>query len=542
MTSARPRYALTSAAPQSLSVEQAETLGELLAMLDATSHKRIVLTGPAGSGKSALLGELTRSIARPRRTPSQRRVVCSTIDAAQLPPDMQPWQHLLTRVLEALYIQSPTKEIIALADELQELIKLQHTHGDSIAFAAAAFAHRFRSAFEALVTEVISRQNAVLLVAVDHLERADTEAVAQLIEATQYFLKAPACTVMLCVDAQWMTEHEAFERELLHWMTSRLEIRVRPTTPPAPKPRTERLPQSLMHMPALCAQILLDALGSNADALDRAGATWQASMDAFAQRDDDPPNSALVAKLCALRELSPQLMAAVGSDVGALLALERAARTETTPGDTSHPLIEMLREQPRAWALLRSAPGFAGTDPRHLAAALRYIGTPVPQKTQPHPAETIKMEAAFAPALDAPRLPHVTLPAGLWAFLSVGAGAFALDRFTKLGEGLAPAMTPSQPDLLLAGASIAADLIGIALLVLIIGFFNALNSPSRATAFGLLLAGLGANLLDRFVHGAAINWIALGNVVAFNIAHVSIAMGALLLLVNLIHSLSSAHE
>ncbi|MFN3704544.1 MAG: P-loop NTPase fold protein [Thermoflexales bacterium] len=550
MTSSRRSQATSLQAGLLLSLEQAETLGELLAMLDHTSEiKRIALIGPSSSGKSALLSELTRSIARPRRTPSRRRVVCSMIDAAALPGGVQPWQHLLLSTLEAMRIQLPLAGILNLIHELKVLIAHEQAHPDSSTLGRMAFVHRFRTTFEGLVLEAIARQNAVLLVAVDHLDRASSEDALQLLEASEYFLKAPFCATLVCVNADRLSEDEAFAHALLRWMTSRLEMRAPQAVLRKPTVRTERLPESLANMPALCAQILLDALGSDSAALDRASKRWLACMDALTQRDITSANGALMAKLCALRELSPNLFDAMHADVEALLALERAARNdEAASGSPYAYLFAALDHQPRVRALLRSAPGFAGSEPRQLAAALRQVGSSTLSTADTLPMskgsrfEMVSDQTLSPFTLSIPRLPPIALPAGLWAFLSVSAGAFALDRLTKMG-GLTHMIPPSnQPSILQAGAGIAADLIGLALALLTIGFFGSLHSTSRATALGLLIAGLAGDTLDRMMAGTALNWLTLGDVVTFNIAHVSSALGALLLLINLIRSLSSAHD
>jgi lipoprotein signal peptidase len=88
----------------------------------------------------------------------------------------------------------------------------------------------------------------------------------------------------------------------------------------------------------------------------------------------------------------------------------------------------------------------------------------------------------------------------------------------------------SAANLLNNGLAIGADLLGLALCVLIVLFWGAnRRSAAYAVAFGLIIGGLAANLFDRVTYGAVMNLLHFGNLPIFNLAHVALLAGALVL-------------
>ena len=141
---------------------------------------------------------------------------------------------------------------------------------------------------------------------------------------------------------------------------------------------------------------------------------------------------------------------------------------------------------------------------------------------------------------------------GLATTLSLAAGTFILDRIIKLAmlgaqpaaEGLlrldASTLMPANINLLNSGAAIAAELLGVALAALIFVFWGRSNKL-YAASLGLMLGAFSANLIDRMAYGAVLNYIHVGQLPTFNLAHVALAGGVILMIVAML-SLKPAQE
>jgi signal peptidase II len=581
---------------------QIQALDELLSLLDERSaRKAIALFGPSRSGKSALLATLAVGGSRALRTPQHHKVVCTVIDATQLPADVAPWQHLMMTTLDTLAIQPgpPSPAIRDLRAELSELIQHEANNDDSATLAAAAFAHHFRAAFPGVMHSAISLGNATLVIALDNLERAKPEDAAQLLEASKYFLNAQACAALICADEDALvatlsrTAIDADGGDILRkWMTARIDLHSAPlpvvtpivtpvTTPvatpvvtdkPAPKAeKAETKPRSTAtshaaNIPASCLQILNDALLPDTAAVEHAAEQWRAAMQGIARRNaegyDTYISGALVAKLVAIKSLSPRLFDAARFDAPLLSTLERYARSGQLI-QTSDIWANLVASDPRLTALFNSPPSFIGVELRDLATALRLIhaadetahepasitvGAPGTQSGQSAaPASgaraAVAREAAPAPAasaapMTAPNPAESTSGSSIWMIISVAAMAFIADRLVKLAllSGFGPIsdwlrleIAPAS-SVFSTGAALGAELLGLALAILIVLFWGgSRGSRAYAIAFGLIIGGMASNLFDRVAYGAVMNYLHVANLPVFNLAHVALLLGAVLL-------------
>jgi lipoprotein signal peptidase len=564
-----------------LANEQTQALGEVLNLLDQpASRKAIGLFGPRGSGKTTLLIELARDGVRGPRTPQHRKVVVATINAANLPRDLAPWQRLIFATLDKLAQQPGASSTINdLHAELQELVQHEQNNDESATLAAAAFAHHFRAAFAGLVHSAITLSNATFVVAIDHLDKTTSENAAQLLEATKYFLNAQNCSTLICADEAALLAllGEDGRAMLYKWMSARVDVH--PFALPAASapsqsatPRVDALraaapPRPIASdIPQPSVQIMTEALGSDRYAIERAGDYWRAAMRSLAKRNADGHhtnvNGQTIAKLCALRLLSPALFDAARFDAPLLTTLERRARSASL-SDTKDEWVETMARDARLVALFKTAPSFIGVETRDLATALRLVQTGDAEATPtasaatsarntahvigasaavPTNASVTTADAAKTIASPQPRRQAqpatVSVPAAVWTIVSVAAGAFIVDRLVKLfaqtnaaAPGSLIRLEPaSVQNLLNNGLAIGAELIGLALCVLIVAFWGRQHkSGAYSAAFGLIIGGLAANLFDRIAYGSVMNMLHVGNLPVFNLAHVALLAGALLL-------------
>lgn len=574
-----------------LSADQAQALASILTALDEPGSRRAIgLFGPPGSGKTTLLNELCKDGIRARRTPHHRRVVCATINAANLPADLAPWQRLIFGTLDKLAQQPGAPATVHdLRAELEEVVQ-HEAHGDeSATLAAAAFAHHMRAAFAGLIHSAITLANATFVVAIDHLDKAEPAAITQLLEASRYFLNAQHCTTMIIADEATLVA-KLNDPQVLHtWLTGRVELRTRYEgerlqTPIRLAPSAEAQTQktephaALAGMPQACVHILSEALGNDQHAIERAAEHWRVAMRALARRNAEgyhtDVSGAMIAKLCALRVLSPSTFDAVRFDAPALTTLERRARLQSPGFESRDEWAEVLMRDPKLAHLFRMAPSFIGVETRHLATAVRLIQSgdaePTPAPATPAPATPAPVSLAPAqstptstqrstPTLDAhaTALPHSAapraaraqptplLPTTLWLLISVAAITFIADRLTKMLVQSTPGFQtgttvfgplfrlqpPAAADLIANGALIAAELIGLALCILIVWFSAREMGETRAKAFGLIAGGLVANAFDHVANGAPLNFVHIATLPAFNFAHLALLVGALLLII-----------
>ena len=581
-----------------LSAEQARALDEILAALDWPGPRRAIgLFGPRGSGKTLLLNELCKQGFRARHTPQQRKVVCAVINAANLPTDLAPWQRLIFGTLDKLAQQPGAPSTIQdLRAELEEVVQHEANNDESATLAAAAFAHHLRAAFAGLIHSTITLANATFVIAIDHIDKATPEGAMQLLEASRYFLNAQNCAVLICADEAVLVERLGDDAALRAWLTGRVELRLSerptahatahatarataratatlaPTNAPAPIQRTPPRPIA-SDIPHPCVQLFAETLGNDRYALERAGDYWRSAMRALARRHAEgyrtDVSGVMIAKLCALRVLSPGLFDAVRFDAPALTTLERRARMQSLADAGSDEWAEVLARDPRLVKLFTAAPSLIGVETRHLATALRLVHTGDAElEHQPQsPTATLaiaetRVTSAPAPAIAAPTPAHppatparldrqqssqqtkpAELPSPIWSLITVAAGTFIVDRLVKMAVqsiegfqtgatifgGLVRLQPPAEIGLIDNGLAVGAELIGLALCILITIFSVKQAEGTRRRAFGLIAGGLAASLFDRLTFGAPMNYLHVANLPVFNLAHLALLAGTLLL-------------
>lgn len=577
-----------------LGLEQAHALGDILAILDQpASRKAIGLFGRRGSGKTVLLTEIAQDSLRSHRTPQHRKVVCAVVNAANLPTDLAPWQRLIFATLDKLAQQPGASTTINdLRAELQELVQHEANNDDSATLAAAAFAHHLRAAFAGLVHSAITLSNTTFVVAIDHLDKTTAENATQLLEASKYFLNAQNCATLICADEPALLDNLGGDGRgtLGAWLTSRVELRREdwPTTlhvttmhtrepiqieaspvQTASKPASSDIPQP-------CMQVFAEALNNDRYAIERAGDYWRSAMRALAKRNADGYGAnvtgIVIAKLCAVRVLSPGLFDAIRFDAPALVTLERRARTLHVASEGHDEWTEALTRDPRLTALFKAPPSFIGLETRDLATALRLVQTGDSEINQVHslmskpassrttilgaPASSASASLASVPSATtmssaAPTMPTaaatprprresrpVAMPSAVWSLVSIAAGAFILDRLIKMAVqsgvtlfgGMIQLQPPVNANVINNGIAIGAELLALALCALIVLFTGRRLTGARAAGFGLILGGLAGNLFDRLVHGATMNYLHVANLPVFNLAHAALLAGVICLL------------
>ncbi|MCX6019308.1 MAG: P-loop NTPase fold protein [Chloroflexi bacterium] len=549
---------------EAIGVEQARTLDEVLGLFDAEQPRRFIALFGNLEGASALLSELAGS--RSLRTPSHRRLVGVVVDATELPLHIDAWQHLLLQVLGKLAesVNTPQNIVVGLRRQLEEMIQLERRRDEAASLAAAAFAHQFRSAFPGLLATTYSATNQIFVVGLDKLDRVDGVFAKELLESSQYFLSAPNCAVVLAADesrlldnlrnaapdgaqlmATWPTDRIAVPDRTTP-SSGRAPLRPEPEAAPPPTSRRGRLRNdALTALPTDAARVLKEMLSPDQHAIEAACGEWQHTMAALHKRSEEGLQTKLtgpqIAKLVALKLLSPRLFEAARFDVLLLSRLERAARNGSA--DTSDEQQRIMALSSQLTGLFKSAPNFIGIEPRDIATALRLLSggiltetTPQPthtsQRTTPPNANTARRSTVRAAAQ--PYAASFGHSAPIAAFVAVNALVVLADRLTKQGSG-AQAMLPnlSTSSLISNAAMLGMELTGLALALLILGFWGiARRSSLYHIAFGLITGALASNLYDHIVTGGVINFIPVAGIM-INTGHLALLAGAALLVVSM---------
>lgn len=577
----------------SLTPGEAHAAQQLLARFDRPDAGNIIgLLGPRSCGKSTLLNAiLAPASGRRIRTPDHRKVVGVIVDAGatNAPDGKSPWQHLVLNVLELLASHAMPTERKLINELRSELLRGARpgTRADADSrLAVAAFAHHFRTAYPRLVMNVFTLSNAVLVVGIDHLDRAPAGQMVEWLEAANYFLSAPGCMVVACADEaaliaklQQDAGHTGGQQDsplpvagealLGKWLPQRVTIEVLTApvvmaAPMAPPPGTsQHLPAApraadprYRDIPEACMRIITSALQPDRRLIEVAASNWHTAMRAIVKRAEDrvgnAVSSTVIAKLVTLQALSPQLFDAGRYNAQLLVALEQQLRGETQapPDDDWYGAVS---RHPALKSLLTSNPPLSALSLPDLAAALRltYAG----QDAEPRrPAET----AIRAPATAVNRTGEVIVaPAGLpapettlqpfalglpaWVSAIVAGGVFIADRLAKL---LVIAAQPAALRNSMAGGTatssafaVGAELFGVALCALILLFWGGAR-PQRlySISLGCILGALASNLFDRLAYGHVLNFIHIANLPVFNLSHVALLAGAILLAVSLLRS------
>jgi lipoprotein signal peptidase len=586
---------------QSLTPEQARAFEQLVAALDrANAPLRIGFFALKPADRNAVLEYMVRPVAsRKIRTPEHRKVVGLRLDANTVPDGMLPWHYLVWSVIELLTesaMPSERSTLSELRNEITRLIRLHRRDEEAAAQQSAALARRFQGAFPKLILNTISLANSVLLVVIDHVEEADPADVAQWLEASRYFCNAAGCAVMIPGHESRLVEklnhsaENANGKALLQaWLTRRLDTaspataakaapeRAANQSPTPAAPEAARLRDATGHaaratdMPATCARIVRDALQPDVSAIVNAMAQWRGAMQSVVRRAEEglggPIPPGLIAKLVALRGLSPALYGAARYDAQMLTSIERALKADASP-DAYEDWTNQVAQNARLSALFAAEPAFASIDLRDLATALRLTnvdhawdagGSVDSGVMQPgmrlseraasssrQAAHTLRAAAQAAEGRFAGRL---VLSAALLTTAFSAAAVFLLDRIAKLLiqdsatllGGLIKAEFLSASTLTGTfwgvGMAVGAELFGLTLAVLIAIFWGDMrHQRSHALSLGLIIGALGANLFDRLAYGGVLNYFHIANLPVFNLSHVALLAGALLLAYSLLRA------
>jgi hypothetical protein len=541
-------------------VETARAMDEVLALLDAAVPRKFVAMFGSRSSASALLTEMLGN-KQALRTPAHRRVMAVLIDATRLPTHIEAWQHMIFTVLEKIG-ESPaaSKSVIqSLREELNELIARERRNDASAALASAAFAHHFRSAFPGLVSSSVAATNSILVVGIARLDQCDGLWALDLLEGSRYFLNAPDCATIIAADEQPLRSslHAVSadaEKLMATWPTDHVQIpetgpaRVVTSQPAAAvqtgKGKSADKRSALGLLPAESARVLKEALGPDQRAIDLACETWQKAIAALDKRNEDGyttrVSGAHVAKLVALKQLSPALFDAARFDAPLLGRLERAARSGSA--DMNEPSQRTMALNPQLTALFKSAPNFIGIEPRDTATALRFVfggeAEPirVPEAVRLADATTSPAQPNAARARAQRASAGSSLSPVVW-LLGTGFGIAGLDRAAKWLANAQPTLPNLTTNSMINSAlTLGMEMIGIALAVLILVFWGAARkSRMYHAAFGAIIAGLASNLYDHVTTGGMINHLALLGM-SVNIAHVGMLAGAVLLAIAMLRN------
>ncbi len=573
----------------SLTPGESRAARQLLARFDRLDSGGVIgLIGPRSCGKSTLLNAiLAPASGRRIRTPDHRKVVGVIVDAGAMSSSdaKSPWQHLVLNVLELLASHAMPTERKLINELRSELLRVARPSSRADAdsrLAVAAFAHHFRTAYPRLVMNVFTLSNAVLVVGIDHLDRAPAGQVTEWLEAANYFLNAPGCAVVACADdaaliakLQQDAGHTGGQQDNLlpaagealldKWLPQRetIEVLITPFAT-APPPRTSPdLPTASQsteprnqNIPPACMHIITSGLQPDRRLIEVAASNWHAAMQAIVKRAEDrvgnSVSSTVIAKLVTLQALSPQLFDAGRYNARLLVTLEQQLRGEThaAPDDDWYGAVS---QHPALKSLLTSNPPLSALSLPDLAAALRLTYTG--QDTEPRrpteaairaPAITVNRatEIIVAPAsLPAPdtHLQPFALGLPAWVSAIVAGGVFIADRLAKL---LVVAVQPAAMHNSMAGATatssafaVGAELFGVALCALILLFWGGAR-PQRlySISLGCILGALASNLFDRLAYGHVLNFVHIANLPVFNLSHVALLAGAILLALSLLRN------
>ncbi len=455
---------------------------------------------------------------------------CAGLDAARLSGGFAPWQQLILRTLDSLTaLAGPSPTIHRLRAELDALAQHEANQDETATLAAAAFAHRFRSSFPDLLQQVVLSSGATFVVVIDHLEAAPAHAVAQLLEASQYFLNGQGCSVLICADEARLSEKLAGSDLLARWLTAQITL-ARHAFNPQPAAA-----QGTAAPPPACARLFADILGSDYYAIERAGDQWQAATRALSYHQAEghtiPIPAETLAKLCTLKVISPTLFDAACLDPGILLQLERQAQARESAGLGLNGWSEVLARDPRLMRLFAREPRLAGTHASYLLAALRLIqtGDLAAFRALPEPAHSGQAD----PAGSRPPQPALTAaPVLVLATLT----SFAADQLARQVAPMHAQAWIGAADLLRTSLSVGVELAGLALCLLLVLFTLKPADRLRGGAFGLLAGGLASLLFDHLRNGAPANYLLIAQLPAFSLAHLAVLAGAAILALAMLRS------
>lgn len=319
-------------------------------------------------------------------------------------------------------------------------------------------------------------------------------------------------------------------------------------------------PTGKIDVPDTIYGLLHEWLQADGDKINSALTQWRVAMRGVMKRTQDGQrtgiNSEHIAKIVAMKSICPALFDAARFDASMLVGLERRAGHPKL-AEVGNEFDKVVATDVRLKKLLKAQPAFSTLETRDLATALRLCNVDE-LMLQSDAALESKAQLALVESVSARRttvheivMPHVSqgvMPL-LITISAVSVGTFLVDRLSKLiieaGKplwngilALAP-VSRDMADMMNSGLAIGAELMGVALALLMLLFWGTSRAAGRggtlyAVSFGLILGSLLTNLLDRVVYGAVLNFIHIGNLPVFNLAHVGLLLGALALAVSML--------
>ena len=335
-------------------------------------------------------------------------------------------------------------------------------------------------------------------------------------------------------------------------------VSIKPVTAPATVTASAAAhmprPTGKLDVPDAIYALLHEWLQADGTKINTALTQWRTAMRGVIKRAQEGQrtgiNSEHIAKIVAMKNICPALFDAARFDAGMLVGLERRAGHPKL-AEVGNEFDKVVATDPRLKALLKAQPAFSTLETRDLATALRLCNVDELLIEHEVAAEAAALAAAEPVGVRRTTVREVALPqvsGGVMPLLvtisAVSVGTFLVDRLPKLfieaGKPvwngvleLAP-VTRDMADIMNSGLAIGAELAGVALALLMLVFWGVSRASGRggllyAVSFGLILGSMLANLLDRVVYGAVLNFIHVGSLPVFNLAHVSLVLGAVAL-------------
>jgi hypothetical protein len=463
--------------------------------------------------------------------------------------------------------------------------------------ASAAFAHHWRTAFPRLILDVVTQTNSTFVVALDHLENLQPLHAAQLLEAAKYFLNAPGCTTVLFADEAALvakldaTQAGADGAALLgQWANTHIALNpsafskpvpAQPVDAAAPYARSGPITKTAAVATPTDVPAHVLALLNTAPRPELALAQWRASMRAVIRRAQEGQPShisaEMMAKVLVVRQRAKNLFESARLDATLLVGLERR-QSSPRLAEVGNEFDRLVASDENLRQLLKSQPLFGSVEVKDLATALRLavveedqsalaqaLATPAPASVGASAVTAAQPQSLTTPLRDATAalravtetvtksltdsVPWVAEIASMGIATAVAvcaaAGIFIVDRVLKLimlgtqsalGGLLAldvSALIPASANLAGSAAAIAAELVGIVLAALIFVYWGR-NGRVYSAGLGLMIGAFAANLVDRLAYSAVLNVIHAGNLPTFNLAHVGLLAGVVLLVVGVV--------
>jgi lipoprotein signal peptidase len=485
---------------QLISTEQTRIRDELIGLIDRTHPPQpavmIGLFGQNGSGKTTILDSLVRTTsALAIRTRNHRRVVGVNIDCTIIPGYMLPWHYIISQVLDKLDEQALPSEIEvikSLRNGLGGLIKRNPNMSENDEAAAIlAFTKHFKQTFPALVASTVTQANNVLLIGLDHIDKVDPDTCADILDSAIYFLRVPGVAIVVAAEEGVLVEKINIATnandgaaQLRTILQARLE-----------------LPARVKAVPSTAKSSIFGTSPPSKPSVNLTIPTIESQ-----KAGENVKSDALT-------------LETVASDVKSQPELvKNASSAEFTPNTSS---ISSPKTTETVVKKDKKREDFANASQKRTTSATRFPFTTSPL-----------VLALMVFALDRITKTLVRYAAPEPPGISLIPGLMRLEQYfsTTTANGLIRGS-------LGLGAEIVAFILTIVLLLFSLDRRTSVNRTDitiRIAALGLMFGSLATNLLDRLLFGGVLNFIHVGSLPVFNIAHIMLLVGELLLIYSLL--------